>query len=260
MILSETQQKCEEKVREILGQIDPTTSEEIYNNIGDSFEALKNVTEIVFEDPSRATLLYDNIRRIFVAIALERGYLDKMKYKEKLADDILNGYRWFKLYSTIILKKENEFRYEFVLNDMKQIRDDTLSHGLIPVSEKGNVAIIGQLVLMWYFLEDLFNVYAEILLLSDDEISKGVKKLEGYKIQQRQTTELYGFINRLMDDIGFIISYHRGQDKGTRFRLQDVNFFPDEGDIVEYGDIQKQNEAGKDYDTFTAIYVRKVKQ
>lgn len=257
MILSEIQKKCEQKVKEILEQIDPETNEEVFNNISDEFQSLKDVTELIFENPYRATLIYDNVRRILLAIAQERGYFDKMKYGGKVADNILNNYYWFKLYCSIVHNKQCNYRYDYILNSMKKSRDTFLEHGLIPVSEKRNVAIIGHLVLIWYFMEDIFNEYAEILLLSDEEIKKGTEKLEGSESANGKTTNLYGFINSLKHDVGFITSYLRGEEKGTFFRLQDINFFASVGDVVFFGDNQQKNRTGKDFPSFTAHYVRK---
>lgn len=261
LILKKQQEKCRKKLKQIFEIIDIEENQVAFNNVDESFNRLIEITEALFSDPDITTLFHLYIRRIFYGIAMERRYYRKLDYgkeKEELADNIGNCYYWFKLYSRIVLDDPKKIRYEYILQNMSEIRN-RLEHGPLTPFKKEDVTILGLLVLMWYFLEDVFERWCQILTLSETELEKKLKKLECKETYNDKDTKLYGFINKLEDKKGYITSYIRGErGKGTIFFADQIDFFPREGDIVEFRDHQETNREGKEYPTRKADCVRKV--
>lgn len=261
LILHQQQEKCRKIIQKIFDQLDQEENEDVFLNVDGSFNKLIEITESLFSDPDQGTLLHLYIRRIFLGIASERGYYEKLIYREeggKIADNIVNCYYWFKLYSTVVIDSPKKIRYEFLLENMSEFRGG-LEHGLQTSSQKEDITIIGSLVFLWNLLEDVFERWYQVTNLSEEELKNKIEKLGNCIVVGERSEEMYGFVNRLENDIGYITSYLGGEsDKGTRFQLENVNFFPCVGDIVIFADHQEQYGRGREYPTKTADYVKKV--
>ena len=118
-ILHKQQEKCQKLIKEIIEKLDfqeEEIQENFQINVGNSFGKIIEVTEKLFVNPDQATNWHNYVRRMLLGIAFEQDFYDKLDSGGgKFRDNIVNCYYWFKLYSSIVLNKPIEIRYDFTI-------------------------------------------------------------------------------------------------------------------------------------------------
>lgn len=234
-LIEEQIQKCSELLADISEYaIEQGSDPEIFQLLDDYFERLDQATKACLEDRFRTAELYNYLRYIFRGIASERGYHDKLQRETtagvRTEDSVVNTYRWFKLYATVILNEKIDFPYSATIEDLNTYREDYITHptDLPSPDQEADPMLLSTLLLIWNSLEDVLRTWARILEELDDEDFEDRKR-----ILSDQVDFHIGFVDTILEDHGYITSFQNGeQGESIRIQPSDFDFFAKEGDIV----------------------------
>jgi hypothetical protein len=227
---------CDELINAVLSHYSPGEDELIFSNLNDCFESLEEATHELFDDPDKTQQIVREFRRILIEFAVDREFDGRIN--ENYGDDnIVRIYRFFKLYTTVVLgypmQGRNEFAlvgYEESLDNFNRVRGSR-EHGRRDPTEDKNLAPIGYLILIWYLLEDVLKRWRDILEKPEESIEVAESVLNSGDPEM-------GFINYIQEDRhqAHITSYRAGVGEDTPiFRVYETDSFIKEGDIVEFG-------------------------
>ena len=118
---------------------------------------------------------------------------------------------------------------------------------------------VNSVVPLWFALEDILDLWRRVLDMDPEEREKREYVLKGEVSPDGGfATYRYGFVNKLNHEenngkkVGFITDYQNGQDgKGSRFTIEDVDFFPQVGDIVRFQAKQRERADGSEFGALT---------
>jgi len=227
---------CDELIGAVLSHYSPGEDELIFSNLNDCFESLEEATHELFDDPDKTQQIVREFRRILIEFAVDREFDDRIN--ENYGDDnIVRIYRFFKLYTTVVLgypmQGRNEFAlvgYEESLDNFNRVRGNR-EHGRRDPTEEKNLAPIGYLILIWYLLEDVLKRWRDVLEKPEESIEVAESVLNSGDPEM-------GFVNYIQDDRhqAHITPYRVGVSEDTPiFRVYETGSFIKEGDIVEFG-------------------------
>ena len=199
-------------------------------------EKMEEKTSAVFSDPDaiRDINLYQ--RRIFIGIADDLGYGDKVDPSDtESADDISTLFYWYR--TMMIANLEESYQsvdHEYVIHALKSDRND-IEHGSAGSDNRPDV--IGLAILSWYAMSEI---------LTNWRTGKHQHSLGGFN-QIENNSSSYGYITKLKKDDTKIAPFERGIDgDNINFNYADVGFCPEIGDPVKF---EIQEEDGVDFAT-----------
>lgn len=233
-ILEDEIAECEEIIEVIMdGRLDPSDEENIYTRIDLQFERAKEDTFETLESRFESLGLYNAFRYLIQGIIEEQWFDDKLTRDGQTDHDLKTVTYWFKLYSTVILDSHADISYEFALIRFKDYRNTVTAHsqgGIPAATHRPEASLLGFLTLAWKAIRDILEQWALILSLDEETLQRRRQKLDSEDPK-------YGFVSNLQDFQGFIVSYTEGQQgRDTHFNLGGVQYFPEEGDIVQFTD------------------------
>lgn len=221
-------------------RIDVEDEDDVYRKIDQYFGLVERSTIDCFEDRFNTAQLYNHLKYIFLGIASERGYHEKLQRETstgiKTSDDVVNTYRWFKTYAAVILDGDLDLPYAFAVENLKAYREDHIAHPLELPSpdQQADPVLLSSLLLIWYWLEGVIKTWGRILELDQDVFNERKEKLS-------QDYDYHvGFVAHLQGSVGYITSYQEGEaGQSIRMEPEHVDYFPSEGDIVILKAIQE---------------------
>lgn len=266
-VLQDQMEACDGIINRIVeSHEDPSKSpeEDLYNQINGIYQRVRANSIQAFEGRFQTSALYAALKTLLRRIGEERGYEERMHYtrrgKDLVADGIDNSVYWFKLYASVVLEIQPRFTYEWAVPHFKEHRDLIVSHPttLQPLRDGPDPTLVSSVVPLWYVLEDILRLWREVLDMDAEKREQREYVLNGEVASDGGlATHRYGFINTLnhrtgKPDIGFITGYQNGENgKGSRFRVEDVDFFPSIGEVVEFQAEQRTNEKGEEFGALT---------
>jgi len=249
-VLEEQLDQCDAIMGDIMEErLDPTDEENIYTRIDFQYGRTKDKTLEVLSDRFEAEGLNTALKTLISGIIECQGFHSKLERNGQRDDSLETVTRWFKLYAAVVLEKQPDIPFEFVLTQFKKYRDVVIVHpdGIPIATDKPEASLLGFLTLSWTAMEEILRLWQEILGKSQIELMSRESALDG-------TSSKYGFIHNLFDSKGFVTTYPEAQaGDDTYFDLNSAEYFPDEGDIVELED----KESTGYHDSRTAISLRK---
>ncbi|EMA44262.1 hypothetical protein [Halococcus saccharolyticus] len=249
-VLEEQLDQCDAIMGDIMEErLDPTDEENIYTRIDFQYGRTKDKTLEVLSDRFEAEGLNTALKTLISGIIECQGFHAKLERNGQRDDSLETVTRWFKLYAAVVLEKQPDIPFEFVLTQFKKYRDVVIVHpdGIPTATDKPEASLLGFLTLSWTAMEEILRLWQEILSKSDVELIGRESALDG-------NTPKHGFIHNLSDTRGFVTAYPEGQEgDDTHFDLDSAEYFPKEGDVVELED----EESAPHHDARTANSLRK---
>jgi hypothetical protein len=249
-VLEEQLDQCDAIMGDIMEErLDPTDEENIYTRIDFQYGRTKDKTLEVLSDRFEAEGLNTALKTLISGIIECQGFHSKLERNGQRDDSLETVTRWFKLYAAVVLEKQPDIPFEFVLTQFKKYRDVVIVHpdGIPTATDKPEASLLGFLTLSWTAMEEILRLWQEILAKSDVELIGRESALD-------RNSPKYGFIHNLSDTNGFVTTFPEGQDgDSTHFNLGSAEYFPNEGDVVELED----EESAPRHDARTATSVRK---
>lgn len=227
---------CTEKVGEIIEpRIDVAEDDDIYQNIDWFLGQVESATIDCFSDRYQTSTLFDQLKYFLRALIEERGFEEKLLRQERgqdrIHDNPVNLCRWFSLYATVALDELVELEYVFAIEQFNLYREDDISHPTtLPTPGQGtDPTLLSAILLIWYTIEELVDVWGRILDREEDEITANV---EAYTDNPDMRI---GFISKLQEDRGFVTTLQDGEGGlSLRIEPQYTSYFASEGDIVTF--------------------------
>jgi hypothetical protein len=256
-VLEEQMDACDEIITDIMrpdDRLDPTDEENIFNKINLQYDRATSKTKQVLADRHESVGLNTAFKTLIEGIIEERGFLEKLGRSGRYDDDLKTVTRWFKLYATVVLDDYQEISYEFALVRFKEYRDEVIEHpqgGIPAATDKPEASLLGFLTLSWAAIEDILQMWSDLLSMDTSDVSDHEDELDGQYPK-------YGFIHNLRDSEGYVTTFYEAQEgKDTWFDPELVRYFPEEGDIVKLTDWQDEKNNGRPRDTLTANFVQR---
>jgi len=254
-MIEEQIEECNDLLADILEpRIDADSDEDVYRKIDSYFGLLERATKDCFEDRFNTAQLYNHLRYIFLGIASEQGYHEKLQRENgsrtRTEDNVVNTYRWFKTYATVLLNEEIDLPYVFAIENLNAYREDRIAHptGLPSPDQRADPVLLSSLLLIWNTLEGVIRAWGRILDL-DDEDYQNRKQL----LSEDHEYHL-GFVDYVSGSIGYITSFQEGENgQSIRMEPQHVEYFPSEGDVVILAAEQQYNGDGNPYSSLTPV-------
>jgi len=230
----------------------------------DIYESIRENSVRGFSDRYQASALYSALKDFLQTLGEERGYDHLMKYSTRFGTDTVTpdiGVYWLKLYTGVVLETQPEITFERSISHFKEHRDKMVVHSeKVQDGRRGpDPTFVSSVVPLWFALEDILKLWRSVLDKDPDErerrehVLKGEVSPDGGLAKYR-----YGFINKINHEersgekVGYITDYQNGQDgKGSRFTINDVDFFPKEGDIVQFQAEQRKRDDGEEHGALT---------
>ncbi len=265
-VLQDQIDACDDIVDRILEEHGGKTEmeEDPYEQVYGLYERVRQNSIQAFNDRYQTSALYDVLKALFRKIGEERGYEPLMHYEQRgkhfVADSIDNGVYWFKLYAGVILNTQPEITYEWAVPHFKEHRDLIVSHPnkIQPLGDGPDPTLVSSVVPLWYVLEDVLRLWQKVLKMDPEERKEREYILEGEISHDDGLKKYrYGFIRDLDHrqnrvDVGYITDYQDGENgKGSRFQIDDIDFFPEVGDVVRFRAEQKTRDDGEEYGALT---------
>lgn len=266
-VLQDQLETCDEIMEDIRSrhgidsQRDSESSIEKANSI---YQSLRASSVRGFSDRYQASALYSALKDFLLSLGEERGYEDLMRYTTRLGTDGATpdiGVYWLKLYTGVVLEVQPQITFERSISHFKEHRDKMVVHSeKVQGGRKSpDPTFVSSVVPLWFALEDILDLWRRVLDMDPDEREEREHVLEGeVSPDGGLATYRYGFINKLNHEekngnkVGFITDYQNGQDgKGSRFTTEDVDFFPQVGDIVQFQAEQQEGRDGTKYGALT---------
>ncbi len=264
-VLKDQIQECNEIMEDIRDR------NESDSNFGSTVEKAHSIYESLrensvrgFSDRYQASALYPAFKDFLQALGEERGYDHLMKFSTRFGTDTVTpdiGVNWLKLYTGVVLETQPEITYERSISHFKEHRDKMVVHSeKVQDGRRGpDPTFVNSVVPLWFALEDILKLWRSVLDMDPDERERREYVLKGeLSPDDGLAAYRYGFINKINyeeengEKVGFITDYQNGQDgKGSRFTIEDVDFFPQEGDIVQFQAKQRTRHDGTEYGALT---------
>jgi len=246
-VLEEQLDQCNAIMGDIMEErLDPTDEENIYTRIDFQYGRTKDKTLEVLSDRFESEGLNTALKTLISGIIECQGFHAKLERNGQRDDSLETVTRWFKLYAAVVLEKQPDIPFEFVLTQFKKYRDVVIVHpdGIPAATDKPEASLLGFLTLSWTAMEEILRLWKEMLAKSQVELMSCEGALDG-------NSPKYGFIHNLFDTNAFVTTYPEGQGgDDTYFDLDSAEYFPKEGDIVE---LEDQESTGHDARTATSL-------
>jgi len=264
-VLEDQIQECDKIIKDIRDRhesdSDPESTVEKTYSI---YKSLQESSVRGFSDRYQASALYPALKDFLRTLGEERGYDHLMKFSTRFGTDAVTpdiGVYWLKLYTGVVLETQPDITFERSISHFKEHRDKMVVHSeKVQDGRRGpDPTFVNSVVPLWFALEDILKLWRSVLDMDSDKRERREYVLKGeVSPDGGLATYRYGFINKLNYEeesgqkVGFITDYQDGQDgKGSRFTIEDVDFFPQEGDIVQFQAEQQTRHDGTKYGALT---------
>lgn len=252
-MIEEQIEECTDLLADIIEpRIDVDSDEDVYRKIDSYFGMVEQSTKDCFQDRFNTAQLYNHLRYIFLGIASEQGYHEKLQRETgsglRTEDNVVNTYRWFKTYATVMLNEEIDLPYAFAIDNLNAYREDRIAHPteLPSPDQQADPVLLSSLLLIWNALEGVIRTWGRILDL-DDDLYERRKQL----LSDDQSYHV-GFVDNVGGRVGYITSFQEGEDgQSIRMEPQHVQYFPSEGDVVVLNAKQKYDDDGDAYSSLS---------
>lgn len=233
-MIEEQIDKCFDLLADIIEpRIDVETDDDVYQKIDEYFGWVEQSTRASFRDRFNTAQLYNYLRYVFLGLADEQGYREKLQREVsgeiRNEDNVVNAFRWFKTYSTVLLNEEIDISYTFALENLNEYREDEIAHPneLPSPNQQADPVLLSSLLLIWKALEGVIRTWGRMLELSDDTYEERRLLLE-------DNHDFHvGFIDHVDGRVGYVTSFQEGEaGQSIRIEPQYVEYFPSEGDVV----------------------------
>ena len=252
-MIEEQIDKCFDLLADIIEpRIDVDSDDDVYQKIDEYFGWVEQSTRDSFQDRFNTAQLYNYLRYVFRGLADEQGYHDRLQRKVggeiRNEDNVVNAYRWFKTYSTVLLNEEVDISYTFALENLNEYREDQIAHpkDLPSPNQQADPVLLSSLLLIWNALEGVIRTWGRILEL-DDETYEDRRRLldEGHNFH-------IGFVDHVEGRVSYITSFQEGEaGQSIRMEPQHVEYFPSEGDVVILKAKQEYNNDDEPFSSLT---------
>ncbi len=268
-VLEDQLEKCDEIIDDIrerhAATLDSEThSESTVEDIYSIYQSLRASSTRGFSDRYQAGALYPALKDFLRMLGKDRGYEHLMRFTTRLGTDGVTpdiGVYWLKLYTGVVLEIQPQITFERSISHFKEHRDKFVAHTEeVQSGRKGpDPTFVNSVVPLWFAFEDILDLWRRVLDMDPDERERREYVLKGeISPDGGLVTYRYGFVNKLNYEeesgkkVGFITDYQNGQDdKGSRFTTEDVDFFPQVGDIVRFQAEQRERYDGTEYGALT---------
>lgn len=244
--------KCFDLLADIIEpRIDVDSDDDVYRKIDEYFGWVEQSTRDSFQDRFNTAQLYNYLRYVFLGLADEQGYRDRLQREVggeiRNEDNVVNAFRWFKTHSTVLLDEEIDISYTFALENLNEYREDQIAHPkeLPSPDQQADPVLLSSLLLIWNALEGVIRTWGRILEL-DEETYEDRRRLlnEGHDFH-------IGFVGHVEGRVGYITSFQEGEEgQSIRMEPQHVEYFPSEGDVVI---LEAEQQYNHDDEPFSAL-------
>ncbi len=233
-MIEEQIDKCFDLLADIIEpRIDVDSDDDVYQKIDEYFGWVEQSTRDSFQDRFKTAQLYNYLRYVFLGLADEQGYRDRLQREVggeiRNEDNVVNAYRWFKTYSTVLLNEEVDISYTFALENLNEYREDQIAHpkDLPSPNQQADPVLLSSLLLIWNALEGVIRTWGRILELDDETYEDRRRLLDnGHNFH-------IGFVKDVEGRVSYITSFQEGEaGQSIRMEPQHVEYFPSEGDVV----------------------------
>lgn len=233
-MIEEQIEECFDLLADIIEpRIDVDNDDDVYRKIDGYFGRVEQSTKNCFQNRFNTAQLYNDLRYIFLGISLEQGYHERLQRQAgrnvKTADNVVNMFRWFKMYATVLLNEEIDLPYAFVFEKLNTYREDRIAHPteLPSPDQQTDPVLLSSLLLIWNALEGVIRTWGRILDLDDDIYEQRRDLLS-------EDHEFHiGFVDHVGGRVGYITSFQEGEGgQSIRMEPKHVEYFPSEGDVV----------------------------
>ena len=266
-VLEDQIRECDEiieDIRERHGARSESDSDSPVEKVYSIYQSLRASSVRGFSDRYQASALYPALKDFLLALGEERGYEHLMRFTTRLGTDGATpdiGVYWLKLYTGVVLETQPEITFERSVSHFKEHRDKMVVHSekVKDGRKSPDPTFVNSVVPLWFALEDILDLWRRVLDMDPDERETREFVLKGeISPDGGYATYRYGFVNKLNHveesgrKVGFITDYQNGQDgKGSRFTIEDVDFFPQVGDIVQFQAEQQTRYDGTEHGALT---------
>ena len=230
------------------------SDDDVYQKIDEYFGWVEQSTRDSFQDRFNTAQLYNYLRYVFVGLADEQGYRDKLQREVggeiRNEDNVVNAYRWFKTYSTVLLDDKIDISYTFALENLNEYREDQIAHpnDLPSPDQRADPVLLSSLLLIWNALEGVIRTWGRILELDDETYEERRLLLDDDHAFH------IGFVDHVDGRVGYVTSFQEGESgQSIRIEPQHVEYFPSEGDVVILTAEQRTNANGDPYSALTPV-------
>lgn len=252
-MIGEQIDKCFDLLADIIEpRIDVDSDDDVYQKIDEYFGWVEQSTRDTFQDRFNTAQLYNYLRYVFLGLADEQGYRDRLQREVggeiRNEDNVVNAYRWFKTYSTVLLNEEVDISYTFALENLNEYREDQIAHPkeLPSPNQQADPVLLSSLLLIWNALEGVIRTWGRILEL-DDETYEDRRRL----LDQDHNFHI-GFVDHVEGRVSYITSFQEGEaGQSIRMEPQHVEYFPSEGDVVILKAKQEYNHDDEPFSSLT---------
>lgn len=252
-MIEEQIEECTDLLADIIEpRIDVDSDDDVYRKIDSYFGMVEQSTKDCFQDRFNTAQLYNHLRYIFLGIASEQGYHEKLQRETgsglRTEDNVVNTYRWFKTYATVMLNEEIDLPYAFAIDNLNAYREDRIAHPteLPSPDQQADPVLLSSLLLIWNALEGVIRTWGRILDL-DDDLYERRKQL----LSEDQDYHV-GFVDNVGGRVGYITSFQEGEGgQSIRMEPQHVQYFPSEGDVVVLKAEQEYDDDGNAYSSLS---------
>ena len=264
-VLEDQLERCDEIIEDIRKRhATESDSESPVEKAYSIYQSLRANSVGGFSDRYQASALYPALKDFLQTLGEERGYEHLMLFTTRLGTDVATpdiGVYWLKLYTGVVLEIQPEITFERSISHFKEHRDKMVVHtDEVQDGRKGpDPTFVNSVVPLWFALEDILDLWRRILDMDPDKREQREYVLNGEVSPDGGfATYRYGFVNKLNHEeksgkkVGFITDYQNGQDgKGSRFTIEDIDFFPRVGDIVRFQAEQRERNDGTKHGALT---------
>lgn len=252
-MIEEQIDKCFDLLADIIEpRINVDSDDDVYQKIDEYFGWVEQSTRDTFQDRFNTAQLYNYLRYVFLGLADEQGYRGRLQREVggeiRNEDNVVNAYRWFKTYSTVLLNEEVDMSYTFALENLNEYREDQIAHPkeLPSPDQRADPVLLSSLLLIWNAIEGVIRTWGRILEL-DDETYEDRRRLldKGHNFH-------IGFVDHVEGRVSYITSFQEGEaGQSIRMEPQHVEYFPSEGDVVILKAKQEYNDDDEPFSSLT---------
>jgi len=254
-MIEEQIDKCFDLLADIIEpRIDVESDDDVYQKIDEYFGWVEQSTRASFQDRFNTAQLYNYLRYVFLGLADEQGYREKLQREVggeiRNEDNVVNAFRWFKTYSTVLLDEEVDISYTFALENLNEYREDEIAHPkeLPSPDQQADPVLLSSLLLIWNALEGVIRTWGRILDLDD----------ETYEERRRLLDDAHdfhiGFVDHVEGRSGYVTSFQEGEaGQSIRIEPRYVEYFPSEGDVVILKAEQQYNRDDEPFSSLTPV-------
>lgn len=252
-MIEEQIDKCFDLLADIIEpRIDVDSDDDVYQKIDEYFGWVEQSTRDSFQDRFNTAQLYNYLRYVFLGLADEQGYRDRLQREVggeiRNEDNVVNAYRWFKTYSTVLLNEEVDISYTFALENLNEYREDQIAHpkDLPSPNQQADPVLLSSLLLIWNALEGVIRTWGRILELDDETYE------DRHRLLDKGHNFHIGFVDHVEGRVSYITSFQEGEaGQSIRMEPQHVEYFPSEGDVVILKAKQEYNNDDEPFSSLT---------